>query len=60
MVQLGKQQGDPMTAQLAAIWEVLDAMKEKIELQNACAKEIRRHVKLIVKVSTPRKDSQND
>jgi hypothetical protein len=49
-----------MTAQLAEIWEVLDALKEKIELQNACAKEIRRHVKLITKVNDSRKDLQDD
>jgi hypothetical protein len=41
-----------MTDQLAEIWEMLDEMKEKIQLQNTYTKEIKRHVQLMTKSAT--------
>lgn len=41
-----------MTAQLAEIWEILDAMKKRIKLQNTYAKEIHRQVKLMTRIDT--------
>jgi hypothetical protein len=48
-----------MTAQLAEIWDILDEMKGKIELQNAYVSEIQRQVKFITK-STTQERTQDD